>query len=649
MSREQKRLAYESRLREIMARADTLDAQTMVALQDLTVDLQQRILGRLSMELTDGNAGRTWGAFWLPRLRRSVDEVLATVAQRAGPILGPAVADSWQIGSDLFELPTRAAYPELGVLSPAISLTTLTTVAPFSAELITAVTDTTRNVVDKAIRTNVVLGESPFELMTALSKSPLEKGPWKTLAYRTEIVTRTELSRIQTVSADARLQQAVLASPGLTQGPNGLKQIFTSVQIGPWPCEICAPLDGTVWDINDPNKPRPPMHPNCFPGFTKVRPLGKLEATFKRPYDGPIVELWVDGVEDTFLTVTPNHPVLTARGWVAAGEVDEGDDLIYCSLAGDKHVMPSLVKADMDDPEASFEQIHLALSARGFVEGVVDRPCHFHGDGGNEEVEIVWSDRLLRDQLEASGGELRGDEVLTLSDHDLAPLPGFSPASHCLGGVTACSESLTFLDAESCHSKGVGGRDVAPLDTVESQDSLDYRTVVSKSLADLEFGNAFGVHLDDLLLGDTGSTTTPTRKALLSLLDESVLGDVASEADLAITDQPGEGSQPNAGQVEFVDLLRVRRINHGTFTGHVFNLQSDVGFYLAAGIPVKNCRCMLSPFFPGISRIRTTPAPTADQQQRASVVESCGCCGGDPWTPIRSASLWTWSGYPWTS
>ena len=41
-----------------------------------------------------------------------------------------------------------------------------------------------------------------------------------------------------------------------------------------------------------------------------------------------------------------------------------------------------------------------------------------------------------------------------------------------------------------------------------------------------------------------------------------------------------------------------------------------------------NCRCQLSPFFPGISRLRTLPPMPAGALRKASVVESCrGCCG----------------------
>lgn len=279
-NRESERLAYESELRRIMQRADTLDAEAMLAMRGLIEDIRERILGRVSAEITNGRADQTWGPWWIPRLISSLDDVFESIRLRVGETLAGFVLDSWRLGGELIELPIRAIRPEVGPLTPAVNLMTLTTVAPFSAQLITNVTDSTRSAIDRAIRVNVALGESPSRLMQELSKGPMDRGPWKSMAYRSEIVTRTELSRVQTVAAEARLQQVALDSPGLLAGPHGLKQVFTSVQRGEWPCKICQPLDGTLWDIEDPSKPVPPMHPNCrcmlspfFPGISRLRTI----------------------------------------------------------------------------------------------------------------------------------------------------------------------------------------------------------------------------------------------------------------------------------------------------------------------------------------------------------------------------------------
>ena len=271
---EEKRQAYEKALRRLLKRSDILDAEAIKSMQSLISDMRERISGRLANVLAQGDADNQWGLFWIPRLISAATEVVNEMADRAGETLGAHLRDSWQLGSEMTDKPLEAV-TGLKILSPVIDQMTLTILSPFSAQLITRINETTREVVDKAIKTNVALGESPSLLMRELAKGPLDKGPWKTLTYRTEIITRTEVARVQTLASEARLQKAVLEFPNLTQGKNGLKQIFMSNQIGEWPCTICEPLDGKVYDMDDPQKPVPPMHPNCrcslspfFPGIS---------------------------------------------------------------------------------------------------------------------------------------------------------------------------------------------------------------------------------------------------------------------------------------------------------------------------------------------------------------------------------------------
>src|SRR5215469_4066871 len=62
----------------------------------------------------------------------------------------------------------------------------------------------------------------------------------------------------------------------------------------------------------------------CFPGNVAVNATGILQG-FRRHYDGELVTVTTDqGV----LPGTPNHPCLTDKGWIALGELQEGDNLV---------------------------------------------------------------------------------------------------------------------------------------------------------------------------------------------------------------------------------------------------------------------------------------------------------------------------------
>jgi len=71
----------------------------------------------------------------------------------------------------------------------------------------------------------------------------------------------------------------------------------------------------------------------CFPADTRV----SLEsfnpiAVSKRWYSGEIAEVTTSGGHK--LSGTPNHPVMTDKGWIALGQLKEGDHVVYDATLG---------------------------------------------------------------------------------------------------------------------------------------------------------------------------------------------------------------------------------------------------------------------------------------------------------------------------
>lgn len=119
-------------------------------------------------------------------------------------------------------------------------------------------------------------------------------------------------------------------------------------------CPLCAARQGRVYCISgrDPRFPalatvgNTPWHPNCFTAghlvTTEVGPVPIEEVqvgmyvlthsnifrpvtcTFRRDYAGEAIRIRVAG---RTLTVTPEHPFLTRRGWVKAGDLRPDDEL----------------------------------------------------------------------------------------------------------------------------------------------------------------------------------------------------------------------------------------------------------------------------------------------------------------------------------
>ena len=85
-------------------------------------------------------------------------------------------------------------------------------------------------------------------------------------------------------------------------------------------------LDGVIRHIDDPfwQKYYPPNGYRCFLPETRIE--GASHGAIKRFYSGKIVELVTKSGRK--LRVTANHPILTSRGWVVAELIKQGDNLI---------------------------------------------------------------------------------------------------------------------------------------------------------------------------------------------------------------------------------------------------------------------------------------------------------------------------------
>jgi SPP1 gp7 family putative phage head morphogenesis protein len=117
---------------------------------------------------------------------------------------------------------------------------------------------------------------------------------------------------------------------------------------------IIRPVDDAFWSTNS-----PPAHHNCFLPGVKVR--GDFEIGLKSWYAGPAVEIITDSGFQ--LSATVNHPILTRQGWIGAGSIQEGDDLL-CNCAGDNAAIIGVV--DNQNPPARVEDVFKTLARDAF-------------------------------------------------------------------------------------------------------------------------------------------------------------------------------------------------------------------------------------------------------------------------------------------
>ena len=302
-------------------------------------------------------------------------------------------------------------------------------------------------------------------------------------------------------------------------------------------CVLCADLDGDRVPLKDPfttGVDAPPLHPRCLSGDSFVFPVGRVSASSERWYEGDFIVART--TEGHRLSCTPNHPVLTASGWVAAGLLNVGDDVISLRRSDweaaiyDNH---ENVPASIKDIARSVQDLPQARAAT-----VPMTPEHFHGDGRGSEVATVWTDGFLgNDDKPPFGQEVAKESLSSVHGSDSLP-----------------SDSRTDLSFERdrCPACGRMGR-----------------------------GN--------LLAALSRSHSTPLKGLALSL---------AARFNPSLKKHPADTGSGDAEAFRYgefrlpgqVQLDRVISIERSRFSGHVFNLQTMSGLYIA-GVIVSNCRC----------------------------------------------------------
>lgn len=313
------------------------------------------------------------------------------------------------------------------------------------------------------------------------------------------------------------------------------EQRWMTVEDGHVCTTICAPLDGKTFPLGDPAH-TPPGHVNCLPGNTLVLPVGGVTAGSERWYEGDVI------VIETLvnqLTVTPNHPILTHSGWRAAGQLMQGED-VWCYGRSN---WEALRNENNQHGIASIEDVFGTLGLVEFRMPVA--PPDFHGDGAGSDVAAIRPNSEIMDNRQTQVREPSAQRFFTGRDviPEIAlPFSG-SSAQFGEGNHPAPSSVMSGFHLSGALSAGH-----------------------ARPLQRLGLGWIAGANPGFMQALAKGAPVDT------SLAGELILG-LASE----------------------VTLQKIVKIRKEYFTGHVYNLQTASGLFVAAGIVTHNCRCYLQP------------------------------------------------------
>ena len=179
---------------------------------------------------------------------------------------------------------------------------------------------------------------------------------------------------------------------------------------------------------------RPEEIYNCFVGGTQIASDGEIVRSYKHEYCGELIEIETSsGVK---FSCTPNHPILTPCGWIAAALLNNGDDLL---VAGFGNGMDSRGNPNIDHIFPRMDALHEFLDI-SFGQRIRTLRVNFHGDVPASEVEVVAQKRLLRGDRNAFYGKSINKILLKIANEAFV---GKRPLMKHLWGV--CKSALRFV------------------------------------------------------------------------------------------------------------------------------------------------------------------------------------------------------------
>jgi SPP1 gp7 family putative phage head morphogenesis protein len=402
---------------------------------------------------------------------------------------------------------------------------------------------------------------------------------------RAECISRTETSRVASNLTEARARYVGSSSYlWRTAGDADVRHDHKE-------------LNGKKFDWNNPpiadKRAGVRAHPgtiyNCFPGSTNVNLANGCHRIWRRKYIGPIAILEFDG---GIIEATPNHPILSDRGWIAADAINEGDYLIQSI-----HQRGLTLDADHKNGDPTFEEVFAALSAHGLCSSRLGNLFDFHGDISNSHVNEIRADHLLPGNRTTEAFKRISDFAFADTDCRIVDGSIAGGGNHVVEplGCGLGDDGRALFSTRAAEPDLVGFAAVAPLDIVAQKDFGDNQSCASVLAGQSKFARPSCVIADNAALRKVCSAVGRGFSSPLNC--DTTSPKVLAEYVGAHSDSIGSIFECGTGKYRGLRIINKRIMN---FSGHVYTLQSLSGWFSVsnAGIIVKNCRCYAEPIVP---------------------------------------------------
>lgn len=344
----------------------------------------------------------------------------------------------------------------------------------------------------------------------------------------------------------------------------------------------------------------PKAHPGeeiqCFLGHTEVNFSDGCYKLYRRLYTGEFTSI-VTG-DGGVLEATPNHPILTTRGWLAINEVQEGDYLI-------KRTSNSVdINTNTNKFVASFEDMFNASKVIGVSE-TIGSSSDFHGDGSEGQVDIINIERFLSSHDMSTSFKGFGNLFLAWAKTVPPMYPIMLSLESCFtsrsfsaffGSVPGrfmrlFSVLFSFLWASPRHTNVPTFRHSSHSNPILQEDTFYGSVGHIKFFSKCIHALTRIVKTDYLLLRKIIDSIMPTRNPSFDI--DAPGFEVLAEI-VRVTPEL-TGCVLDSGPFRYELCRVVKKTVRVLSDCHVYNLQAKNNYYIADNFIVSNCRCHAEP------------------------------------------------------
>ena len=341
---------------------------------------------------------------------------------------------------------------------------------------------------------------------------------------------------------------------------------------------IVLPIDHPFWLTH-----YPPLGFRCFLPDTRID--GASHGAIKRFYSGKIVKLVTKSGRE--LRVTANHPILTSRGWVIAELIKQGDNLIAYDRPVESLNANGLTrKVYNDELIPTAENLFKTFVGHALTIG---KASSFKLNGNlfasDSEIHIDVIDDGLSIKIDSNEGKGVEQRMFVIRNDGTC----FETIKACGTPDSGCvvADIVLSQDAINITGRGVESSsdftlaDILRLIEIEDsklQLSIGVPTGIPGSRA-LTLNSTWSL-FDGLPLDRFGLASSSQDNTLFEELSSNGLSDDSGLFGYLIN--------THASHVATDPVINVIE---DSYSGHVYDFQSDSGLLSADGIITHNCRC----------------------------------------------------------